>query len=40
MRNAVSKMAMVLNECTVAEQRAVVQFLWAEGLEPKNIYKE
>lgn len=33
-------MAMVLNECTAEELRAMVRFLWAKGLESKNINKE
>jgi hypothetical protein len=33
-------MAAVLKECTSKEQRSVVRFLWAEGLNAKDIYKE
>jgi hypothetical protein len=32
-------MATVLG-CTTEEQRSVVRFLWAEGLNAKDIYKE
>jgi hypothetical protein len=30
----------VLEDCTAEEQRAVVSFLWAKGLNEKNIHKE
>lgn len=33
-------MATVLQQCTTEEQRAVVRFLWAKGLLPKEIHKE
>jgi hypothetical protein len=33
-------MATVLEECTTEEQRSVVRFLWAEGLNEKDIHKE
>jgi hypothetical protein len=33
-------MAAPLSECTTLEQRSVVRFLWAEGMESKNIHKE
>jgi hypothetical protein len=33
-------MATVLEECTAKENRSVVQFLLAEGLNAKDIYKE
>jgi hypothetical protein len=34
------KMAAVLDECTLEEQRAVVRFLWAKGHPAKVIHKE
>jgi hypothetical protein len=33
-------MATVLKECTTEEQRSVVCFLWAKGLNEKDIHKE
>jgi hypothetical protein len=30
----------VASECTTLEQRSVVRFLWAKGVESKNIHKE
>jgi transposase len=33
-------MATVLEECLTKEQRFVVRFLWAKGLNAKDIYKE
>jgi hypothetical protein len=33
-------MATVLEEYTTAEQRSVVRFLWAKGLNANDIYKE
>jgi hypothetical protein len=33
-------MATVLEECTAEEQRSVVRFLWAKGLNTKVIHKE
>jgi hypothetical protein len=33
-------MATVLEECTTEEQRSVVRFLWAKGLNAKDIHKE
>jgi transposase len=33
-------MATVLEECNTEEQRSVVRFLWAKGLNEKNIHKE
>jgi hypothetical protein len=33
-------MATVLEECTTEEQRLVVLFLWAKGLNAKHIHKE
>jgi hypothetical protein len=33
-------MATVLEECTNAEQPSVMRFLWAKGLNAKDIYKE
>jgi hypothetical protein len=33
-------MAIVLEDCTVEEQRAVVRFLWAKGLNANDIHKE
>jgi hypothetical protein len=33
-------MATVLEECTTEEQRYVVRFLWAKGLNAKDIHKE
>jgi hypothetical protein len=32
-------MAIVIEECTTKEQRSVVRFLWAKGLNAKNIHK-
>jgi hypothetical protein len=32
-------MATVLKECNNEEQRSVVRFLWAEGLNAKYIHK-
>jgi transposase len=29
-----------LEECSIKEQRSVVQFLWAKGLNAKDIHKE
>jgi hypothetical protein len=33
-------MATVLEECTTPEHRSVVHFLWAKGLNEKDIHKE
>jgi hypothetical protein len=33
-------MATVLEECIIEEQRSVVRFLWAKGLNAKDIHKE
>jgi hypothetical protein len=33
-------MATVLEECITEEQRSVVRFLWAKGLNAKDIHKE
>jgi hypothetical protein len=33
-------MATVLEECTTDEQRSVVRFLWAKGLNAKDIHKD
>jgi hypothetical protein len=33
-------MAIVLQEYTTEEQRSVVRFLWAKGLDAKDIHKE
>jgi hypothetical protein len=33
-------MATMLEECTTEEQRSVVRFLWAKGLDAKDIHKE
>jgi hypothetical protein len=33
------KMAAVLDECTLEQQRAVVSFLWAKGHPAKVIHK-
>jgi hypothetical protein len=33
-------MATVLEECTAKEQCCVVRFLWAKGLNARNIHKE
>jgi transposase len=27
-----------LSECTISEQRAVIRFLWAEGIKPSEIH--
>jgi hypothetical protein len=37
---SVVKMATVLEECTTEDQRSVVHFLWAKGLNAKDIHKE
>jgi hypothetical protein len=37
---SVVKMATMLEECTTEEQRSVVRFLWAKGLNAKDIHKE
>jgi hypothetical protein len=37
---SVVKIATVLEECTTGEQRSVVRFLWAKGLNAKDIHKE
>jgi hypothetical protein len=34
------KMATVLEECTTEEQRCFASFLWAKGLNAKDIHKE
>jgi hypothetical protein len=33
-------MATVLEQCTTEEQRSVVRFLWAEGLNAKYVHQE
>jgi hypothetical protein len=33
-------MVTVLEECAIEEQRSVVRFLWAKGLNVRNIYEE
>jgi hypothetical protein len=33
-------MTTVLEECTIEEQPSVVRFLWAKGLNAKDIHKE
>jgi hypothetical protein len=33
-------MTTVLEECTTEEQRSVVRFTWAKGLNAKNFHKE
>jgi transposase len=33
-------MAIMLEDCTVEEQRSVLRFLWAKGLNAKDIHKE
>jgi hypothetical protein len=33
-------MAIMLSECTTKEQHTVVSFLWAKGLNAKDIHKE
>jgi hypothetical protein len=33
-------MATVLEECTIEEQRCVVRFLWAKGLNAKDIHED
>jgi hypothetical protein len=33
-------MASVLEDCTTEEQRSVVKFLWAKGLNENDIHKE
>jgi hypothetical protein len=35
----VVKMATVLEECTTHEQRSVVRFVWAKGLNAKDSHK-
>jgi hypothetical protein len=37
---SVVKMLTVLEECNTEEQRYVVSFLWAKGLNAKEIHKE
>jgi hypothetical protein len=37
---SVIKMAAVLEACTSEEQRSVVRFLWAKGLNAKDIHTE
>jgi hypothetical protein len=37
---SVVKLATVLEECITEEQRCVVRFLWAKGLNAKDIHKE
>jgi transposase len=37
---SVVKKATVLKECTTEKQRSVVHFLWAKGLNAKDIHKE
>jgi hypothetical protein len=37
---SVVKMATVFKACTTEEQRHVEFFLWAKGLEARDIYKE
>jgi hypothetical protein len=37
---SVVKMATVLEECNIGEQRFVMRFLWAKELNVKDIYKE
>jgi hypothetical protein len=37
---SVVKMATVLEECNTEEQPSVVIFLWAKGLNAKDIHKE
>jgi hypothetical protein len=34
------KMATVLEDCTTKDKRSVVHFLWAKGLNAKDIHKE
>jgi hypothetical protein len=33
-------MVIVFKACTTEEQRSVVRFLWAKGLDAKDIHKE
>jgi hypothetical protein len=28
-----------LSECTISEKRAVIRFLWAEGIKPSEIHR-
>jgi hypothetical protein len=37
---SVVKMAIALEDCTTKEQCPVVRFLWAKGLNAKDIYEE
>jgi hypothetical protein len=37
---SVVKMVTVLEEYTIEEQRFVVRFLWAKGLNAKDVHKE
>jgi hypothetical protein len=37
---SVVKRVIVLEDCTTKEQRSVVHFLWAKGLNAKDIHKE
>jgi hypothetical protein len=34
-----SKMAALLLNCTAVEQRAVIRFLWSEGIKTSEIYR-
>jgi hypothetical protein len=37
---SVVRIATVLEECITEEQRSVMSFLWAKGLNAKDIHKE
>jgi hypothetical protein len=37
---SVVKMATILEECTIEEQRSVVRFLWTNGLNVKHTHKD
>jgi hypothetical protein len=37
---SIAKMVTMLEECTTEKQSFVVHFLWAKGLDAKDIHKE
>jgi hypothetical protein len=37
---SVVKIAIMLEECITEEQTSIVRFLWAKGLNSKDIHKE
>jgi hypothetical protein len=36
---AIATMEAPLSECTISEQRAVIRFLWSEGIKPSEIHR-